>query len=77
MKRRKPLSHQQMNSQNYRYKKKVPPTDEYAHLNSEVKIIKPADKLLDTRKVQDSPTTKGSRTYYIPKHIRDIMREED
>lgn len=37
----------------WRYKKKSPPKDENAHLNGEVKIIKPADKLIGkTHKVK-------------------------
>ncbi len=41
MKQKKSITQQQMNNMNWRYKKKVPPTDEYAHLNGEVKTVKP------------------------------------
>lgn len=36
----KKLTHEQMNRQNWRYKKKVAPVDEFAHLNGPVKVIK-------------------------------------
>jgi len=68
-KKRQALTHGQMNTQNWRYKKKRPPVDEFAHLNGEVKIIKPAT---NPRFI----TSKGSPVPYIPPHIRAIMREE-
>lgn len=37
------LTNEQMDSQNWRYKKKTVPTDDYAHLNGPVHTIKPAD----------------------------------
>jgi hypothetical protein len=41
MSKRKSITHQQMNAMNWRYKKNEVPTDEFAHLNGEVKVIKP------------------------------------
>lgn len=42
MTKKKTITHQQMNEQNWRYKKKIAPVDEFAHINSEVKIVKPS-----------------------------------
>ncbi len=36
----------------WRYKKNAPPIDEYAHLNGEVKIIKPAKDLTKRSKTK-------------------------
>lgn len=40
--KRKKLSNEQMDAQNWRYKKKTPPVDEFADKNGPVKVIKPS-----------------------------------
>lgn len=56
----KKLTHTQMNSQNWRYKKKRPPTDEFSHMNGPVKVIKPSDrKRLRLVKKSRKPKTEG------------------
>ena len=38
---KKKLTNEQMDGQNWRYKKKTPPVDEFADLNGPVKVTKP------------------------------------
>lgn len=52
--KKKPLTHEQMNQQNWRYKKKSVPVDEFAHLNGPVITRIP--------KVEKSTGTTGTRT---------------
>ncbi len=40
MRKKRSITHQQMDRQNWRYKKQTPPTDEFAHLNGQVTISK-------------------------------------
>lgn len=53
MSKPKHLTHEQMNSQNWRYKKKVAPIDEFVHLNGPVITTSISDRLVESEMPED------------------------